>query len=60
MKGITGRFVLLIATAAVLPLLIYGAISVTSLQRGTEESGVAKWTLIVIAMSSIWQDFTFK
>ena len=38
MKGITGRFVLLIATAAVLPLLIYGAISVTSLQRGTEES----------------------
>jgi signal transduction histidine kinase len=38
MRGITGRFVLLIATAAVLPLLIYGAISVTSLQRGTEES----------------------
>src|SRR5512147_548704 len=38
MRGITGRFVLLIATAAVLPLLIYGAISVTSLQRGTEQS----------------------
>jgi len=37
-KGITGRFVLLIATAAVLPLLIYGAISVSSLQRGTEQS----------------------
>ncbi len=38
MRGITGRFVLLIGTAAVLPLLIYGAISVTSLQRGTEQS----------------------
>jgi signal transduction histidine kinase/enamine deaminase RidA (YjgF/YER057c/UK114 family) len=37
-RGITGRFVLLIGTAAVLPLLIYGAISVSSLQRGTEES----------------------
>jgi len=37
-RGITGRFVLLIGTAAVLPLLLYGAISVTSLQRGTEES----------------------
>ncbi len=38
MRGITGRFVLLIGTAAVLPLLVYGAISVSSLQRGTEQS----------------------
>ncbi len=38
MRGITGRFVLLIGTAAVLPLLIYGAISVSSLQQGTEQS----------------------
>src|SRR5215211_5330856 len=38
MRGITGRFVLLIGTAAVLPLLLYGAISVSSLRRGTEES----------------------
>jgi len=37
-RGITGRFVLLIGTAAVLPLLVYGAISVSSLQRGTEQS----------------------
>lgn len=38
MRGITSRFVLLIGTAAVLPLLIYGAISVSSLQQGTEQS----------------------
>jgi len=38
LRGITGRFVLLIGTAAVLPLLIYGAISVSSLQQGTEQS----------------------
>jgi signal transduction histidine kinase len=37
-KGITGRFVLLIGTAAVLPLLIYGAISIGSLQQGTKQS----------------------
>jgi signal transduction histidine kinase len=37
-RGITGRFVLLIATAAVLPLVGYGAISVASLQTGTERS----------------------
>jgi signal transduction histidine kinase len=37
-RGITGRFVLLIATAAVLPLVGYGVISVASLQRGTEQS----------------------
>lgn len=38
MKRITGRFVLLIATAAVLPLLLYGLISVTKLTDGTEQS----------------------
>jgi signal transduction histidine kinase len=38
MKRITGRFVLLIATAAVLPLLVYGLVSVKSLTIGTEQS----------------------
>jgi hypothetical protein len=38
MKGITGRFVLLIATAAVLPLLVYGSVSVRNLNWGTEQS----------------------
>jgi len=38
MKRITGRFVLLIATAAVLPLLVYGLISVSKLTGGTEQS----------------------
>ena len=38
MRGLTGRFVLLIATAAVLPLVGYGLMSVASLQRGTEGS----------------------
>ncbi len=37
-RGITFRFVLLIATAAVLPLLVYGLVSVDSLRRGTEQS----------------------
>ena len=38
MRGITGRFVLLIATAAVLPLVGYGLFSVKSLRSGTEQS----------------------
>ena len=38
MRGITGRFVLLIATAAVLPLVGYGLWSVKSLGAGTEKS----------------------
>jgi signal transduction histidine kinase len=38
MKRITGRFVLLIATAAVLPLLLYGVLSVSKLTVGTEQS----------------------
>ena len=38
MRRITGRFVLLIATAAVLPLVIYGLVSVRSLRTGTEQS----------------------
>jgi signal transduction histidine kinase len=37
-RRITGRFVLLIATAAVLPLVIYGLVSVRSLRTGTEQS----------------------
>jgi signal transduction histidine kinase len=35
---ITSRFVLLIATAAILPLVVYGAVSITSLRSGTTES----------------------
>ena len=38
MRGITSRFVLLIATAAVLPLVIFGVVSITSLRDGTEAS----------------------
>jgi signal transduction histidine kinase len=38
MKRITSRFVLLIATAAVAPLVLYGAVSVNSLRNGTRES----------------------
>lgn len=38
MRGITGRFVVLIATAAVAPLLIYGVVSVRSLRSGTTQS----------------------
>ena len=38
MRRITTRFVLLIATAAVLPLLVYGAVSIQSLRGGTRAS----------------------
>jgi signal transduction histidine kinase len=37
-RRITSRFVLLIATAAVLPLVVYGAVSVSSLRSGTDAS----------------------
>jgi signal transduction histidine kinase len=37
-KRITSRFVLMIATAAVAPLMLYGVVSVTSLRSGTRES----------------------
>jgi signal transduction histidine kinase len=37
-KRITSRFVLLIATAAVLPLVVYGAVSIRSLEDGTSTS----------------------
>lgn len=38
MKSITSRFVLLIATAAIAPLVLYGAVSVYQLRSGTEQS----------------------
>jgi signal transduction histidine kinase len=38
MKSITSRFVMLIATAAIAPLVIYGVVSVMQLRNGTEES----------------------
>ena len=41
MKRITSRFVLLIATAAVAPLIIYGLVSVGSLRSGTRQSVTA-------------------
>jgi len=37
-RRITSRFVLLIATAAVLPLVVYGAVSIRSLENGTYSS----------------------
>jgi len=37
-RRITSRFVLLIATAAILPLIVYGAVSIGSLRRGTTDS----------------------
>lgn len=40
-KSITSRFVLMIATAAVAPLLIYGYVSVGSLRKGVEQSVLA-------------------
>jgi signal transduction histidine kinase len=38
MRRITSRFVLLIATAAILPLVVYGMVSITSLRSGTGTS----------------------
>jgi signal transduction histidine kinase len=38
MRRITSRFVLMIATAAIAPLLIYGVVSVSQLRAGTRES----------------------
>jgi signal transduction histidine kinase len=38
MRRITSRFVMLIATAAVAPLVIYGGLSISSLRSGTRES----------------------
>jgi signal transduction histidine kinase len=40
MRRIISRFVLLIATAAVLPLVVYGAVSIRSLENGTYASVV--------------------
>ena len=41
MTGLTGRFVLLIATAAIAPLVIYGVVSVSRLSAATETSVTA-------------------
>jgi len=38
MKGITGRVVIFIATAGVLPLVVYGAVSIQSLREGAVQS----------------------
>ena len=38
MRRITSRFVMLIATAAVAPLVIYGGLSIRGLRSGTRES----------------------
>ena len=38
MKRITSRFMMLIATAAVLPLIVYGVVSMGRLRQGTETS----------------------
>ena len=39
MKRITSRFMMLIATAAVLPLMVYGAVSMGRLKQGTADLG---------------------
>ena len=41
MTGIRARFALLVATAAVAPLLVYGVVSVASLRNATEQSVAA-------------------
>ena len=41
MRTITTRFVMLVATAAVAPLLLYGAVSVYSLRTGSRQSVIA-------------------
>jgi len=41
MRGIRQRLAMLVATAGVLPLVIYGLVSVTSLRAGTRQSVVA-------------------
>ena len=38
MRRITSRFVLLIASAAIAPLVVYGAISLLNLKQGTQSS----------------------
>ena len=38
MRTIPSRFVMLVATAAVAPLVLYGAVSVYSLRVGTRQS----------------------
>ncbi len=38
MRRITSRFVLLIASAAIAPLVLYGAVSIFNLKQGTEQS----------------------
>ncbi|RPH62604.1 MAG: hypothetical protein EHM89_05320, partial [Acidobacteria bacterium] len=40
MKKITSRFAMLLATAGILPLLVYGAVSIYSLRVGTRQSVV--------------------
>jgi signal transduction histidine kinase len=41
MRRITSRFVLLIASAAIAPLVLYGLVSILRLQAGTQESVIA-------------------
>ena len=38
MRGVTARFVMLIATAAVAPLVVYGLVSILRLESGTKQS----------------------
>ena len=51
MKTITSRIVLLIASAGIAPLLIYGAVSLRSLRSGTEQSVNAGNTEIATQIS---------
>src|SRR5512146_2114110 len=40
-RHISTRFALLLAAAAVLPLLVYGAVSIMTLQRGTRDTVIS-------------------
>jgi signal transduction histidine kinase len=51
MRTITSRFVLMVGTAAVAPLVIYGIVSFTTLRAGTERS-VAEGNLRVAAQAA--------
>lgn len=51
MRSITARFVLLIVTAAVVPLLLFAVVSVRSLRQGTERS-VSEGNLNVAARAA--------
>jgi signal transduction histidine kinase len=57
MRRITSRFVMLIATAAVAPLVIYGAVSMAHLRTGIEESVKTGNTNVATQVASQLQQY---